>query len=99
MTAPMSARDLGDWCTHARPALAKRRITALHGRGPRLVTDGATWISLSSPWGCGRLVRAADGSSRSTAHRYRDGASVVDSRSRITTEEQLELLTDRLGPG
>jgi hypothetical protein len=98
-TQALSARDLGDWLTRAGPALATRRISAVHGRGPRLVADGATWISLSSPWGCGRLVRAADGSSQSTAHRYSDGATVIESRSTTTTEEQLERLIDSLqGP-
>jgi len=93
-TRALSARDLGDWLARAGPALASRRVSAVHGRGPRLVNDGATWISLSSTWGCGRLVRAADGSSRSTAHRYSDGATVIESQSGTTTEEQLETLTD-----
>jgi hypothetical protein len=95
-TRALSARDLGDWLTRAGPALDSMEISAVHGRGPRLVADGATWISLSSPWGCGRLVRAADGSSRSTAHRYSDGATVIESRSTTTTEAQLERLTDSL---
>jgi hypothetical protein len=98
-TQALSARDLAEWLARAGPALASKRISAVHGRGPRLVADGATWISLSSPWGCGRLVRAADGSSRSTAHRYSDGATVIESQARTTTEEQLERLTDSLqGP-
>ena len=95
-TQPMSARDLSDWLIQAGPALANMRISATHSAGPRLVSDGQTWISFSSQWGSGRLVRAADGSSYSTAHRYKDGATVIDSRSATTTEEQLESLTHGL---
>ena len=92
----MTARDLSDWLTDAGPSLAAMRVSATHGVAPRLVYDGPTWISFSSPWGSGRLVRAADGSSQSTAHRYRDGATVIDSRSPTTTEAQLESLIHSL---
>ena len=95
-TQPMSARDLSDWLADAGPALAAMGISATYGVGPRLVADGPTWISFSSRSGSGRLVRAADGSSYSTAHRYKDGATVIDSRSPTTTAEQLESLTHGL---
>ena len=86
----LSARELDDWLTDARPALDRAGISAVHGAGPRLVGDGPTWVSFSSPWGSGRLVRHADGSSRSTAHRYRDGFPVLSSNAADTTSRQLD---------
>lgn len=94
--APMSARELGDWLVEARPGLDAAGIAAVHGVGPRLVADGATWISFSSSWGSGRLVRAADGSSTSTAHRYATGASVLDVAAPDTTAAHLESLVGML---
>jgi hypothetical protein len=98
MTAstPMSARDLRNWLLAAEGELAAVGVFGSHGAGPRLVADGSTWISFSSRWGSGRLVRAVDGSSESRAHRYRDGVTVVDSRSASTTEAQLDVLTHAL---
>lgn len=93
---PMSARDLRDWLTRAAPALAALGVNAHHGAAPRLVADGASWISFSSRAGSGRLVRAIDGSSESRAHRYSDGGNLIDSRATSTTEDQLETMMQAL---
>ncbi len=92
----MSARDLRDWFTGAQPALSDVGISCVHGIGPRLVEDGSTWISFSSRWGSGRLVRTNDGRSESRARRYADGVTVVNSKAETTTEQQLDTLTAAL---
>lgn len=93
----MTERELRDWLVAAAPRLADAGIDAIHGAGPRLTADGASWISFSSRWGSGRLVREADGSSHMTGHRYALGATPIDSRSATTTTEQLESLASALG--
>ena len=92
----MSARDLRDWLTGAQASLSDEGISCIHGIGPRLVEDGSTWISFSSRWGSGRLVRTVDGGSEIRARRYADGVTVVDSKAETTTERQLDTLTAAL---
>ena len=96
MTAPMSARDLRSWAADAASALGRLGVTATHGAGPDLAQRGSSWVSLSSSRGSGRLVRAADGSTRCTAHRHADGASLVDTQAATTTREQLDTLVRSL---
>jgi hypothetical protein len=88
----MSARDLEDWLSQAAPALAVVGVAANLGRGPNLGTVGATWISFSSPWGAGRLVRSADGRSWSTAMRNVDGTATIDRDDTTTTSDQLDAI-------
>lgn len=96
-TAAMSARDLQDWLRRAGPALDRASVAANLGRGPNLGTTGATWISFTSPWGAGRLVRSSDGRSRSTAMRNVDGTATIDRRDTTTTPEQLDAIVRALG--
>jgi hypothetical protein len=88
----MSARDLQDWLSRAAPALAAAGVAANLGRGPNLGSVGATWISFSSPWGAGRLVRSADGGSWSTAMRNVDGTATIDRDDTTTTSDQLDAI-------
>ena len=74
-------------------------VTATYGAAPHLAHRGPTWVSLASDRGSGRLVRHDDGSTRSSAHRYADGASLVDSRGLTTTHEQLDTLVRCLATG
>lgn len=53
---------------------------------------GTTWISLTSPWAYGRLIRLADGSSECSAYRSRDGQALVVEHGTITTAAQLDVL-------
>jgi hypothetical protein len=96
MTAAMSARDLRDWLADARPALAAAGVDAVYAGAPRLNADGATWISFSSRWGSGRLVREVDGSSASTTLRYGVGKPVLTSTSPTTTASELAAVVDAL---
>ena len=94
--AALSAADLGQWLKDASPALLEHRISAVLGRGPRLTEDGATWISFSSGFGHGRLVRDVDGSSTTTARRNHDGERILDDHADTTTADQLEGLVRAL---
>ena len=89
----VTARDLQSWLERTLPDL---RAAGVHGdfaRGPRLAgRDGASWVSLGSPWASGRLVRADDGSSSWSAHRHADGASLLDGHSDTTSLLQLDVL-------
>ena len=81
------------WLDRALPDLQAAQFHGDFARGPRLAgRDGASWISLGSPWASGRLVRADDGSSSWSAHRHADGASVLDGRSDTTSLQQLDAL-------
>ena len=97
--AALSAAELGQWLRDASPTLLDRRISAVLGSGPRLTEDGATWISFSSSFGHGRLVRSNDGSSRTTARRNEDGERLFDDHAPTTTTDQLDDLVRALtGP-
>jgi hypothetical protein len=92
----MSARDLRDWIPRRASELAGLGIAAVHGAGPRISDEGATWVSFSSRTGSGRLVRAADGSATWRADRYSDGRIILESRATATMEDQLDALMDAL---
>jgi hypothetical protein len=96
-SSAMSAVELRDWLTAAAPALVERGIVGTHGTAPRIASEGSTWISFSSPWGSGRLVRALDGSSRSRADRYHERFPAVDDHAATTTEGQLDALVGAIG--
>jgi hypothetical protein len=53
---------------------------------------GPTWISLTSPWAYGRLVRRGDGSSHGSAFRASDGEVLIDEDNDTTTAAQLDRL-------
>ena len=95
-TTAMSARDLRDWAARAGADLDDVGVVVTHGAAPRLAHEGSTWVSLSSSRGSGRLVRAADGSSHSRAHRYSDGATLLDDRAPTTERAQLDTLVRHL---
>jgi hypothetical protein len=88
----MSAADLRHWAAGATKTLNAAGVTATPGAAPHLAHRGSTWVSIASSRGCGRLIRDDDGSSRSSAHRYSDGASLVDTRAPTTTRDQLDAL-------
>lgn len=97
MSAPLSARDLIDWLRGAEPELNELGITATHAAGAKMASGAASWISFSSRHGSARVVRAEDGSCRSTAHRYADGASVLDTTSPSTTIDDLRAVASAIG--
>lgn len=77
----------------AASTLAEARVVAVLAQGPRLgAGDGSTWISLTSPSGSARLIRAADGSGHSHALRHRDGVALVDERHGAVGEDHLNAL-------
>lgn len=93
--AALSAREVAHWLTDNAASLGDRRINASLGR--RIAPQGdepVVWISLSSEWASGRLVRAADGSSEIAAHRFSDGAPLLLRRHPTTTAAQLDELAD-----
>ena len=95
----MTAADVQDWVRRSSAARLVHAVHAVHARGPRLTEDGSSWISFSSPTGTGRLVRAADGSSRGYVRRHRDGVRVLDHRAETTTEADLERMVAALSAG
>lgn len=98
--AALSASELAQWLRDTSPSLLDRRISAVLGRGPRLTTPGATWISFSSAVGHGRLVREVDGSSTVTARRNHDGERLLETTAPTTTADQLDALVAALAaPG
>lgn len=88
--AALTADDVRQWLRDASPALLDSRISAVLGCGPRLTEDGATWISFSSSFGHGRLVRDVDGSSKAVARRNEDGERILFEESPTTTADQLD---------
>lgn len=97
MSDPLTAGDLVDWLHGAERDLNERGITATHAAGAKMATGTASWISFSSRHGSGRVVRAADGSSHSTAQRYADGASVLDSCAPSTSVDDLLAVVSAVG--
>lgn len=95
----LSADGMHRWFQGASPAILDQRLSAVFGRGPRLDGDGATWVSLSGDFGHGRLVRAADGSSTTTARRNHDGVRLLDEHHDTTTTAQLDGLVRALRGG
>lgn len=92
----MTAADVQDWVRRSSASRTAHAVHAIHARGPRLTEDGSSWVSFSSPTGTGRLIRAADGSSRGYVRRHRDGVRVVDHRGETTTVAHLELIVAAL---
>ena len=93
----MTAGDMKTWLARSAETLRNAGVTAYLGRGPNLGRgDGATWISFSSRVGAARLVRDGDGSSHRSAHRYLDGAALVDEQDTTTSSDQLDALVQAL---
>jgi hypothetical protein len=93
----VTAREMQRWLARSLPDLHAARIHADFARGRRLGRRGsASWVSLTSPWASGRLVRATDGSSSWAAHRHHDGAALLDGRSARTSLLQLDTLVDAI---
>lgn len=94
--AALSARQVAHWLTDNAASLGARRINASLGRriAPQGDDEPVVWISLSSEWASGRLVRGADGSSEIAAHRFSDGAPILLQRHPSTTAGQLDELAD-----
>jgi hypothetical protein len=59
-------------------------------------SPGATWISLSSKQGYGRLVRHSDGTFRSDAHNRTDGNRLFSSQGPDVTRQDFVDLVDSL---
>jgi hypothetical protein len=74
LAAPVSASAFRRLFVDAGPDLAHAGVSAVFGTtaGSRR-KPGPTWISLTSSWAHGRLIRRADGSFDSEAHRIPDG--------------------------
>lgn len=93
--AALSAREVTGWLQDRAASLGARRIDA--GVGRRIAARGGepvVWVSLTSAWATGRLVRSADGSSELAAHRFSDGAEILSARHRTTTADQLDELAE-----
>ncbi|MGD9750362.1 MAG: hypothetical protein AB7W59_05120 [Acidimicrobiia bacterium] len=89
----LSAQDLADWLDAQAAALGEERIAASLGRRiARPGQDPVVWISLNSEWATGRLIRNSDGSAESRAHRFVDGAVLVDEHQPSVGVAQLEEL-------
>lgn len=94
---PMSALDLRAWLDRSSGWLAERGVDATSGCGPRLTSEGATWISFSSRWGSGRVVRAADGTSTRVARRHAEGTSALAASASTTCESHLVEVVAAIG--
>ena len=89
----LSARDVERWVTDNAALLGRRRINASVGRGlVRSGTEPVVWVSLTSEWASGRLIRGSDGSSDVEALSTGDGRSLLSQRHPNTTAEHLDEL-------
>jgi hypothetical protein len=89
--------DLRRWLQGARTELGAAGISATFGEAPRSGgAPGATWVSMSTAGAHGRLIRAADGSTKLTVHRLPDSTPLLDERHPHTTLAQLEALVDAM---
>jgi hypothetical protein len=82
----------------AGPLLVDAHVNAVDGSSRR--TDrgsGTMWISLTSSWGHGRLVRNADGSADLSAVRSPDGVTVVDEHHDHVEVDDLQRLIEAIG--
>lgn len=91
VSGALSPAGVARWLEDNATSLSARRISAEFGR--RLTRHGiepVVWVSFTSAWAAGRLVRASDGSSEIEAHRFRDGAVVLAGRYPSTSTTQLD---------
>ena len=96
--APMSAAAFRHLVDDAAPMLADLQVSAFFAStvgAPR--SPGPTWISVTSRWAYGRLVRDADGSFVCSAHRGVDGASLREVRGTDVTRRDLDALIAVVG--
>jgi hypothetical protein len=89
--------------SHATASLARSGVAATFAStaGSRNA-PGPTWISVTSPWGYGRLVRRGDGSFESTAYRSGDGMLLLHEEGddvRATDFDDLVAAIARPEPG
>ncbi len=84
----------------AAPAFARAGVEATLGTvvGSRRA-PGPTWISVTSPWAQGRLIRRADGSFDCDAHRVPGGEPLCSEHGQHVRPEHLDrLLAAVAGP-
>lgn len=88
--AGLTSAEVERWWRGAGQQLADARVHGSVGRG--IVAEGSgavVWISVTSAWATGRLVRAGDGASQLDVHRLSDGATLLQERHPTTTTAQL----------
>jgi hypothetical protein len=96
---PMSARAFQRWLIDTARPLSDRRVAGVFARGLRTSRDTApTWISLTSSWAYGRIIRNGDGSSDSSAYRVSDGRTLILEHHATTTPAHLDDLLQALTP-
>ncbi len=91
--AGLSVRGVAAWLRERAQSLSEHRINASLGRRhARPGVEPVVWISLTSEWAEGRLIRNSDGSSEIKAHRFLDGKALLDQEQPATTADQLDEL-------
>jgi hypothetical protein len=87
----LSAAAFRQLFTEAAPDLADAGVSASFGTtvGSRRA-PGPTWVSVTSPWGHGRLIRRADGSFECGAHRIPGGEPLCAERGEQIRPEDLD---------
>jgi hypothetical protein len=90
---PVSVGRFRHLVQDAGALLADAHVEAVNGSSGRSDRGhGTMWISLTSNWGHGRLVRNADGSADLSAVRTPDGVTVVDEHHDHVEVDDLERL-------
>jgi len=92
---PLSASSFKQLIDDEAELLIRAGISAVFGStvGERRSRPGTVWISLTSQWGYGRMIRHSDGSSETAAHSSTaDRALLIAGRSITTVEDFLALI-------
>jgi hypothetical protein len=97
----LSTREFRVWVDEHDADLRSRGITGRFSSGwEPSVRLRSTWISLSSRWAEGRVVRHGDGASEWTAHRTVDGAELMAEQRPTCVAKLTDVLVDLLSePG
>lgn len=96
----LSTREFRVWVDEHGGDLRARGVTGRFssGREPALRLR-SSWISLSSRWAYGHVVRHGDGASEWTAYRAADGAELMSDRRSTCVSNLNDVLVDVLsGP-
>lgn len=93
----MTRRELERWVAANQEQLSVRGVRVFFGFAPAMGrSGGAVWASFLSARGSGRVIRAADGSSRVDAYAFADGASLGSQGHDHVSSAQLDSVSDAL---